>query len=213
MTAPRHREDDGVGLDAIDAALRSLAPSAIRTGVRRVDERDEALLFDVERAGIRHAVSKRRSEFASGRALLRQLVDRDLAIPVGANGAPILPDGFAGSLAHDESFAVAAVSCDRRLAAIGVDVEPVGEVDTGFSELVLRFDDDTSDPLLAFVLKEAVYKAWSRPGRPLLEHHDVRLAFVGSKRFTATIEPAGELFEGRFRVVDRRWIALVVASQ
>lgn len=198
-------------LPAAAAALRSIAPAGVETGAYRVDHRYEQDLFDVELDAVRNGGSRRRSEFATGRTLLRQLIGLNVAIPVAARGAPVLPDGFAGSLAHDAHLAIGAVSADRRFSAIGLDVEPVAPVDVEFADVVLRADDGTDDALLAFVLKEATYKAWSRPDRPLLEHHDVRLSVSGD-RFAADILGGGDQLTGRFVMAATRWIALVVAE-
>ena len=93
-------------------ALRELVPSSVRTGVRSIDEADEATLWPIERAAVTAAVRSRRTEFATGRALLRELLDLDAAIPVRPDRRPEFPDGTVGTLAHDQDIAVAATAHD-----------------------------------------------------------------------------------------------------
>jgi 4'-phosphopantetheinyl transferase EntD len=193
---------------AIIAALRRLAPPQVAVGVRKIGD---SPLFDVERELVKGAAPRRRLEFASGRALLRDLIGVDLPIPAGKNRAPILPPGVCGSLAHDESFVVAAVGSRRNYRSIGVDIEPVEPLDQETACTILRTDEAGLDPHLAFTLKEAAYKAWSGAGGGMLEYHDVRLSTVES-RFRAEVVTAGTALEGAFATAGSRWIALVLVE-
>ena len=160
-------------LRAIGDALAAIAPRPVRTGCRPITHADESTLHDVEAASVAGAVPRRRQEFAAGRALLRELLGVDRALPVGADRAPQLPAGSVGSLAHCEGVAVAAVAPDDHMAALGIDVEPATPLAPEVARVILRADDPDLDPHLAFAMKEAVYKAWSRLGGGMLDHHDV----------------------------------------
>ena len=83
-----------------------------------------------------------------------------------ADGAPVFPCGFAGTITHTARFAVAAVA--RGTAGIGVDLE-TADVDPRISRVIL---DDTERALLwpdhdpatlrwLFAAKEAAFKALS----------------------------------------------------
>ncbi|MFT3853243.1 MAG: hypothetical protein QM733_10960 [Ilumatobacteraceae bacterium] len=197
-------------VDVADA-LASLAPAGVRTGARLISPTDVAGLHDVERAAVARAVDKRRNELASGRALLRSLLGADVAIPVGPTRAPVLPDGVIGSLAHDREVAVAAVSSDPAVAALGVDVEDDAALSDGMARLILRPDEAGIDAHLAFCLKEAAYKAWSTLGGRLVDHHDARVSVAGD---TFTAEMDGLLVvPGRFAHAGTRWLALAVVHQ
>jgi 4'-phosphopantetheinyl transferase EntD len=196
---------------ALAAGLRALAPSSILTGARRIDGRDEVLLLDGEAEAIRDARPRRRSEFASGRVLLRDLIGRDVAIPVGSNRAPLLPPDVRGALAHDDHFVVAAVTCDARTISIGIDIEPVETLEETVAQVILRPDDAHLDAHLAFTLKEAAYKAWSFLGGRMLEPHDVRVTTAGSG-FRAEVVPDGTVFKGSYGTAANRWIALVTVE-
>jgi 4'-phosphopantetheinyl transferase EntD len=192
-------------------ALAALAPAGVRTGVRTITAGDVDRLHPVERAVVERVVDVRRHEFATGRVLLRSLLGVDGPIPVGPSRAPVLPDGVVGSLAHDRQLAVAAVTADPRVAALGIDVEGDAPLDAGMARIILRPDEAGLDAHLAFCLKEAAYKAWSTLGGRMLDHHDVRLGLAGNG-FTAELD-ARLTVRGRFTRVGARWLALVVVPR
>ena len=201
-----HRHEAGV---ALDKALRSIAPPDVTVGVRRISAADLSSLFMLESVATRRAVPSRQREFATGRALLRQLIGCDIPIPVADSRAPILPEGVKGSLAHDVDFAVAGVTREHTIRSLGIDLEPQGELSHEIAEIVLRKDERGIDAHLAFTLKEAVYKARSGLGGEMLEHHDVRLD-IGSSTFHAEVPPDRSHMDGVFASTPHRWVGLVV---
>jgi 4'-phosphopantetheinyl transferase EntD len=194
---------------SIGVALRAVAPRGVRVGARSISSDDEQLLLPAELVAIGSAAPKRRREFATGRVLLRDVVGCDDAIPAGPDRRPVLPAGVVASLAHDDRIAIAAATATDVAAAIGIDVEPMGELEPEVAKAILRPDDATHEPVLAFVLKEAAYKAWSNAGGRVLHHHEVRLDIAGSA-FTAFVEPEGTALHGRFASAAGRWLSLVV---
>ena len=119
---------------------------------------------------------------------------------------------MAGSLAHDADLAVAAVSSDRRIAALGIDVEPPAPLSDEVAAVILRPDEAGLDAHLAFTLKEAVYKAWSAVGGELIDFDAVRLTLDGD-RFRGEVVAVGRRFEGRYAAAGGRWLALVVGRR
>ncbi len=178
--------------------------------MRRIDAADVGRLWPEELAAVGDSVDKRRREFATGRVLLRQLLNSDAPIAVRPNRTAELPAGVVGSLAHDATFVVAAVSVSVAVSALGIDIEPTVPLATDVAALIVRPDEGDVDAHLAFTLKEATYKAWSGVGGPILDHHDVRLTLVDATRFSAEVIGSEASFEGRYQRVDDRWIALVV---
>ena len=198
-------------------ALARMSPPGVLTGARLISALDGDLLGDAERSLVVNAVATRQREFATGRALLRDLIGTSESIMIGPSGAPVWPQGVTGSLAHDRSVAVAAVGRLSTIAAIGIDVEPIDELPADMARVILRHDEQDIDAHLAFTLKEAAYKAWSSLGGRMLEHHDVRLHLAGhepddsvGRRFAATIVTDGRTLEGRWTSVDGWLIAIVV---
>lgn len=184
----------------------------MRTGVRCVDADDEVRLFPEETRTVASAAPSRRREFATGRVLLRQLLERDVVIPIAPGGRPLLPDGVLASLSHDRQIAVAVMSQDRRVVALGVDIEPVDSFTPELAPHILREDDELTDAAMAFVVKEAAYKAWSTHERPILDHHDVHLALAGDASIVATVLPTGHSIPVQAVLVAGRWLALAVAA-
>jgi 4'-phosphopantetheinyl transferase EntD len=209
--SPEDQEVSGADADvvAVGAVLSGLTPPRVRAGVRPVSAADVEELYPEEMAAIVTAVESRRSQFASGRALLRELIGTQVPLPVGPDRRPVLPVGTIASLAHDFAIAVAVAADRRDVGGLGVDVEPIVALDVDVAAAILRRDDDGVDPLLAFVAKEAVYKAWSGVGRPILEHHDVRLRSVGGGLEGTTL-PDGSRFRVNVGRAAGRWLAVAV---
>lgn len=202
--------DDMAEIDGVLCSMADdLVRGAISVGSRLIDDADLSALAAGEAAVVANAVPRRRREFATGRALLHQLSGSNAPILVTSNRSPQLPLGWRGSLAHDDTVAVAAVSRDIGIRSIGIDIEPITALSVETAQVILRHDDPRIDAHLAFTLKEATYKAWSSGGGRMLEHHDVRLRVSGST-FEAEVIPNGAVFRGRFATVSGRWLALVV---
>ncbi len=198
---------------SVAAALAALAPVGVRTGCRVIGDGDVATLHATEAVTVTRAVPGRRREFATGRALLRELLGADVTIPVRPDRSPGLPPGVVGSLAHDATVAVAAVAAVDVAAGLGIDVEVSGPLDADTASAVLRPDEVGIDAHLAFTIKEAVYKAWSAGGGRILDHHEVRISLVeSSDRFVAVEVASGATFVGRWAHTAGRWLALVVVA-
>ena len=188
----------------------SVADGGVSVGAAAIDPADEARLLPQEAAIVASAVVKRRREFASGRALLRRLLDTDEAVTVLVTRAPQLPSGVVASLAHDDAVVVAAVSRHRSVRSVGIDVEPVGAVDGEVADAVRRPEERHLDPTWVFVAKEAMYKAWSSQGGRFLRHEDVSVTDTGGGSFVATVLADERSFTGSSTVVGGRVVALVV---
>lgn len=160
-----------------------------------------------ERALVTTAREQRLAEFATGRALLHRLLNT--ASPIGrtSNGAPAWPEGTIGSLAHDRRHAIAAIASTDCYRAIGIDIEPHGDGDDELRDAVLRTDDPAIDPVAAFVMKEAAYKAWSDLGGEMVGPLEVRLQVDGD-RFTAEMPAPEHTVRGTFVNTGDAWIAI-----
>ena len=196
---------------AIGDALGGLVPPVVRTGALRVDPALIDRLLPDELAAVSRAVTARRSEFATGRTLLRHLTGTDGAIPVSSDRSPLLPPGWLASLAHAGPVVVALASDDPDVAALGVDLDRAGPMTAGVVAVVRRDDDPPLDGRAAMVLKEAAYKAWSGLGGPLIDFHDVRLE-VDADTFTA-FAPGDTRLHGRWTAVAEHWLAAVTVTR
>lgn len=180
----------------------------------KIDAVHIAALHADESALVSTARHVRRTEFATGRALLRQLMNITAPIGRADNGAPKWPAGVVGSLAHDHRRAVAAIGSASDYRAIGIDVEPHGvhADDDELRDSVLRTDDSDVDPVAAFVMKEAAYKAWSDVGGEVIGPLAVRLQVDGST-FTAQMPSPQLTVHGTFVDTGDAWLAIAAIVQ
>lgn len=200
--------EPGPDASELTAMLDALVRGRATVGWHPIDAALVADLSASESAAVERAVPRRQAEFATGRSLMRSLLGRDVEILRAATGAPVLPPDVVGSLAHDRDVAVGVVAEAASLRAVGIDVEPLHEIEHRVAELIVRPDDVTPDALTAFVAKEAAYKAWSVLGGEMLEHHDVNL-IVESGRYWADLR--GELVvNGELGRAAGRVVALVL---
>jgi 4'-phosphopantetheinyl transferase EntD len=196
-------------VEEIRAALAAIAPDGVRVGAGAIAEADPARLHRIEREAIANARPGRRQEFAAGRELLRALLGDDAPIPVKSNRAPLLPVGHVGSLAHDRGVVVAAVSDDPSVHAIGVDIEPLVELDQDSIDLIRQPAEARLDPIIVHSAKEAVFKAWAADRPDLLEYGEVQLRGSGNE-FTAIVTGDRSRFRVRVGMSCGRCVTLVV---
>ncbi len=202
---PDHDDDD------VARALRSITPLRFFCGARRIGEAPihpgEKSLYDGVDPKVRRATS-------TGRMLARELL-RNLGItpaPIlrGEGGAPIWPAGIAGSIAHDDEFAVCVVGtadsgADEEWAThanlIGVDVEPAHGLPAEILATVLvnaderaTAGDDLVNARAIFCAKEAVYKMSYPLERKFYEFRDIALVRrrnAGGRYFPPSVMVAG----------------------
>jgi 4'-phosphopantetheinyl transferase EntD len=170
-------------------------------------------LFPEEAALVARAVEKRRREFATVRWCARKAL-AELGCPAapilsGPKREPLWPDGVIGSLTHCDGYRAAAVARAGRLAAVGIDAEPHGELPEGVLEVVARPEEI---PVLAelrsqypathwdkvmFSAKESVYKAWFPLARRWLDFQDATVRFEPEARtFVAELAQVGPVVGG-----------------
>lgn len=115
---------------------------------------------------LRRAVPKRLAEFSAGRAAARKALGAQLAIPHGADRAPVWPAGVVGSISHSGSDCLAAVT--RALRGLGLDIEPDLPLEEGLwpailtgpeREFVMAQAEPGRAAMAIFSAKEAAYKA------------------------------------------------------
>lgn len=164
-----------------EAPVAPLGDGLDATAMVRVSATDEELHLE-EAALARTLAGPRRSTFIAGRAAMRRALrlhgyDGSAPILRSARGAPTLPDHVAGSIAHKQTLAVAAVASrtpDRQHVGIDLERRP-SEADllrpSIASRILLAAERErvaalATSPLhqrelelVHFAVKEAVYKA------------------------------------------------------
>jgi 4'-phosphopantetheinyl transferase EntD len=131
------------------------------------------LLLAAEAVYVGRAVPKRVQEFAAGRLCARRALAEfgivDFPIRVADDRRPIWPDFFVGSITHTEAYGAAVVADGRRMRALGLDSEIVGQVKAPLwatictqSEIAwlrsLPLSEQAAAATLIFSAKEAFYK-------------------------------------------------------
>lgn len=216
---------------AAPSLFRPLLPAGVVLAEMSPADADPAALPPEERALVARAVEKRRREFAAGRQLARAAFAE-----AGVAAAPLLSDpdrvprwpaGVTGSITHCASLCAVAVAPVSACAGLGLDVEPAAPLDARLLPMILREAEfariealpPTLRPfggLLAFSIKEAVYKAIYPSRRTFLEFRQVEVAFVGEDGFVAEVlvpeaaPPGRARIHGRFRIADGHVGAAVV---
>jgi 4'-phosphopantetheinyl transferase EntD len=185
---------DAVIDPSLQRELDALVPPGLLIGHRLISPGDEDALLGEEAASIASAVvGARRASGAArivARELLAQLGHPRAPLPRSASGAPVWPAGIAGSLAHDDEVAVAAVGRQRDVGSVGIDVEPAVLLPPDMLELIATPNERSkiaADPLrgkLLFAAKEAVYKAVYPLERAFLEFRDIEVDLVARKAAT-----------------------------
>ncbi|SEN85120.1 4'-phosphopantetheinyl transferase family protein [Actinacidiphila rubida] len=194
---------------------------------------DDTPLHPEEAPAVARAVAKRRGEYAAGRACAREALAA-LGVPPGPvlrdaeRGAPVWPEGVAGSITHCDGYRAAAVARTTDILALGIDAEPHGPLPDGVLKLVGSTAAEAAalgelgaerphvhwDRLL-FSAKETVYKAWYPFHRRMLNFdeaevlfrpdpgHDDRGSYTARLRVPGPLLAPGvgpDLFSGRWLV-------------
>jgi 4'-phosphopantetheinyl transferase EntD len=150
---------------------RGMFPAWVGIGV--TDPRCvSAPLLGGERAATARMVPARHREFAAGRAAARQAMQAigcpQIAVPIGADRAPVWPDGLRGSISHCATACIAVVG--PAPIALGIDLEPDAPLDTNLIPHICMLPERDWLALqpprvrgvlarIIFSAKEAVFKA------------------------------------------------------
>jgi 4'-phosphopantetheinyl transferase EntD len=170
------------------AGLEDLNVPGVMIDHRIIVAGDEASLLPEELAALANSVVKVRRASGAARVVARELMSRLRIAPQpilkSAAGMPVWPAGVVGSLAHDNTIAVAALAKRIDFLSIGIDIEPAESLDPELLDIVAtpkERQDIADSPLqgrLLFAVKEAIYKAVYPLDRVFLEHHDVEVSFA-----------------------------------
>lgn len=135
----------------------------------------------------------KKRDFVNGRICARRalesIMDKPPAITQLASGAPNWPAGFRGSIAHSREVACAAATSTQTVVGIGLDVERIVPLDACLENTVCSAEEralfpahnaseGASWPLIAFTIKEAIFKATHPVFGRFLEFDDVAVTLV-----------------------------------
>jgi 4'-phosphopantetheinyl transferase EntD len=164
-----------------------------------------------EAALVARAVPKRRNEFATARVLAREALAlfgiRDAEILHDAKGAPVWPEGIAGSLTHCTKRALVAVGRSEAIGMLGIDAEDRPALPYELWPRILTPEELRSleavpeshrgrIALVMFSAKESLYKAQYPRTHEFMEFADARIDAL-------RVEP-GSVLCGTFTCVFER---------
>ena len=186
--------------------IDALALPGLSIGYRLISPGDEHALLDAEAASIASSVAAARRASGAARIVARRLLApfgyAGFALRRGASGEPLWPAGITGSLAHDDTVAVAAVGRKATSERSGSTSSLPCRCRRTCSRWsrrrrsCARIADDPLQGRLLFAAKEAVYKACYPLDRVFLEFHDIEVDLAGCKAVTKT----GRVVALRYRI-------------
>jgi 4'-phosphopantetheinyl transferase EntD len=147
-------------------------------------------LLKEEQQFVARAVPKRVHEFAGGRACARAALEKlgfnPVALPMGADRAPLWPAGITGSITHTDGFCAAVVATTATIRALGLDVERADSVKAHLWHRICRPEElasfasadapeATRAASLIFSAKEAFYKCQHVLTGEWLGFHDLSI--------------------------------------
>jgi 4'-phosphopantetheinyl transferase EntD len=172
---------------------------------------------------IDHATAARAREFGAGRAAARMAMEQlghpPRPILQGDDRAPIWPAGLTGAITHTARDAMAIVTDDPSIRALGLDMEPATPLEPDLWRMICTQDDMLwlaglgptqrgHFAKLIFSAKESFYKAQYQISRTMLDFLDVDIQpDLATSRFTATLRRAvpaldkGAQIRGRFAIL------------
>ncbi|EYD72071.1 4'-phosphopantetheinyl transferase family protein [Limimaricola hongkongensis] len=178
-----------------------------------------------EAAAMTRARPARRAGFAAGRAAaraaMRRLGHAPMAVPMGADRAPVWPEGLCGSISHDDALAVAALC--RGGPEIGIDIEPALPIEPGLWPEIADAEELAATGLapglaarLVFCVKEAAFKAQFPASRRMLGFDAMRIARDGDRvvarlRHRAGPHAPGTAFHGGWARCAGRFVVVMRA--
>ena len=206
--------------------IKSLFPKSV-VSVVASDKMWDAPLHPDESRQMSKAASKRRREFAAGRACARAALERigvaDAVLLSNPDRTPVWPASVVGSISHCDSYSAAAVALRTDVLSLGLDVESRGRVGRDLLLRICNERERSAVEALAsqaeedwaaifFSAKEAAYKCYFPITGKLLGFHDVELRVdpgrrcfeAGLVRQDAPSAHGVRNFHGRFSADDDR---------
>lgn len=175
--------------------INGLFPPGV-VSAARTDDVPLDTLFEDELAVVRHAVPRRRAEYATVRWVARKCLAElgHKPVPLLAaepgGGAPCWPNGYVGALTHCAGYRAAAVARASMFDGVGIDAEPAHPLpDLVLSEITSSVERDHLNRLalqypslpwgrLLFSAKESYYKVWFPAMGCWLGFDDVEVRFL-----------------------------------
>jgi len=103
------------------------------------DDIFDAALFDEEKLHAQTLLSKvKRSEFIRSRWLIRELAEEKIPLPTAAEGYPIWPEPYIGSISHSVGHVAVTLFRSPTFRSVGIDLERVSRMKTIIEPRILE---------------------------------------------------------------------------
>ncbi|NVB79198.1 MAG: 4'-phosphopantetheinyl transferase superfamily protein [Kofleriaceae bacterium] len=163
----------------------------------------------------------RRREHAAGRAAMREALGVELEIGSNDRGAPILPEGWVGSISHKGTRA-AAIVAPADAGFVGVDLELAAPPRQPIEKRILTpreqslIEAGSREVTLRFAIKEAIYKAVDPIVRRYVGFTEVELDLEADGAVRVNVLDLARLpveVEAWWREQDGHWLATARARR
>ena len=175
--------------------ILGVLPDAVRACCASGTHEPPPLLPDEQRCIAAFSQSRQR-DFARGRMCARRALQQfgihGHPILREPEGTPIWPAGLVGSITHCETLCAAAVAPRTTVASLGIDIEPITELDRETRDLVCAREElgffssmkgsrPGIEETLIFSAKESVYKCLFPLVRTFIEFYEVLIVVDAAK--------------------------------
>lgn len=190
-------------VDQLQFALPGILPAKIGCGVDLALTEAEAFQYVEEGQHLARAVVARRNEFICGRrcarAALAQVGQAACALPTDANGLPIWPNDYVGSISHSRGLCCAVAATKEVVTGLGVDIEKTTRLSAPAMKRVVHpleadcVGDDQALGSLLFSAKEAFFKAQFPVWRAQPNFQDLALQIHADTQHLSVLKMASHL--------------------
>lgn len=180
---------------------------------------------------VQHASPQRIQEFTLGRNVAKQAVTQyihgtsnhhvsDIAILKTTQGLPIWPEGIVGSISHTHNLAVAVCADQKKVKALGVDVEKMRAVNTKLKNKLLTeheclqsWGGEHHQALVTlFSVKESIYKTACAIAEQPISLKPFSVTHIKNNQFICDVSDmvggSNVMVKGRYAHVDTAVISL-----
>lgn len=188
------------GMSNLQTVCRAALPPEVSVEATGIPRERVAMSAALRAMLPEHCVQKRLAEFAVGRycasRALKRLGAPDTALEIADNRAPLAPAGFALSISHDDTHAIAVAAHASQCGGLGIDLTADEGLGSEVMELVCRPDElarrpaGLSEPVFGkqlFSIKESVYKACTVDVQASLDWLQIDVTLCGESGFNAAL--------------------------
>ena len=175
----------------------NIFPDNVEYVIKRIEETNSDMLLPEEQDYCARFGKKRRMEYIVGRSCVRGLFNklglRTSPLLTGSHGEPLWPEGITGSISHCDEYCFVAVSEQKHLLSLGIDIEPYDFLSQDVEELICtqferkwirsigKSDQTIPWSKIIFSAKESAYKCIFPLEKKFIDFHDAEIEITQRK--------------------------------